>query len=186
MEDSEGTLQTLVRHAVLAVEPLAAAVADVSAFRTFLFRLGWDVTSLPPEYAALAAKVGGARAALDALGDDPHPQEIFAALDKVKDVYAALKGISTAPDGVDAQAFLADISRDIVDLLLAEYLENALPRVHAILLALDILTQRYTEATATRPAVLLNRFHWEQVPKVLADPASIAARVYGWGTDDVD
>ena len=116
-----------MRHVVLAVEPLAAAVADVLAFRTFLFRLGWDVTSLPPEYAALAAKVGGARAALDALGDDPQPQDTFAALDKVKEVYAALKGISTAPDGVDAQAFLADISRDIVDLLLAEISRTRCP-----------------------------------------------------------
>ena len=186
MDDSNGTLHTLARHLVLAVEPIGAAVADESAFRSFLFRLGWNVSSLPPEYAALATTVGEARAALDALGDDPQPQEVFALLEKIKQLNTALRAIQTAPEGVDAQEFLADISRDIFDLLLAEYLDEAFPRVHATLLALDILTQRQTPETPNRPAVLLNRFHWEEVPKVLADPMSIPSRVYGWGTDDFD
>jgi hypothetical protein len=186
MDDSNGTLHTVVRHLVLALQPLKEAAADVSAFRTFLFRLGWNATSLPPEYEALAGRVDAAVTALEALAEDPQPVEILAVLGKVRDVHMALENITTAPDGVDAQAFLAELTRDVFDLLLADYLESALPSVHAALLALDVLTQRYTEETPARPAVLVNRFHWEEIPKILADPISIPARVYGWGTDDVD
>jgi hypothetical protein len=186
MDESSGTLHTIARHLALALQPLKDAVADVSAFRTFLFRLGWNATSLPPEYEGLAGKVDAAIAALEALADDPQPQEIMAVINKVRDVHTALESITTAPDGVDAQAFLADLGRDVFDLLLADYLEGALPQVHAALLALDVLTQAYTEETPGRPAVLVNRFHWEEIPKILADPGSIPARVYGWGTDDID
>lgn len=186
METPSGTLHTLARHLVLALQPLKAAVADLPAFRSFLYRLGWDAQSLPPEYIALTAQVDSALLALDGLGDDPTPAQIFDVFNEVKALYTALNGITNAPDGVDAAEFLPEIGRSLFELLLGDYLNEAFSNLHAALLALDILTQPYLEATASRPGVFLTRFQWEEVSRVLSDPGSIPERVYGWGTDDLD
>lgn len=186
MEPSDGTLHTIARHLVLALQPLKEAVADLPGFRTMLYRLGWDVKSLPPEYTALTAQVDQTLAALDGLGDDPTPAQIFDVLNEVEVLYTALTGITSIPEGVNAEEFLPEIGQSLFELLLADYLNEALPSLHSALLALDILTQRYVEETDTRPGVLLTRFQWEEIPKVITDPGSIPVRVYGWGTDDLD
>ena len=185
-EIQPGTLHLLARHLVLALEPLKEAVEDSSSFRTFLYRLGWDVKSLPSEYTVLATKVDAALTALNGLNDDPNPGEIFDVLDKVKDLYKALQAISVAPEGVDAQEFLSEIGLRMFELLLADYLIVGLPGLYSILLALNVITIESLNETPTRPAFVLRRFHWDEVPKILTDPASIPTRVYGWGTNDLD
>ena len=146
----------------------------------------WDVKSLPPEYGALAAKVDAAISALDDLGDNPTPAQIFDVFDKVNTLYTALKAITNAPEGVNAAEFFHEIGRSLFELLLFDYLDEAMPNVHSALLALGIITQRYVEETDSRPGVVVTRFQWEEIPKVITDPASIPDRVYGWGTDDMD
>jgi hypothetical protein len=183
---ASGTLHTIARHLVLALEPLKAGVADLAGFRTLLYRLGWEAESLPPEYAALGQKVDQALAALEGLGDSPPPAQILGLLEKVKDVYQAVQNITTAPAGVDPAEFLAEIAQSLFDLLLADYLNAAFPSVHSALLMLDILTQRFLPESATRPPVLMTRFDWEQVPRILQDPGSLPTIVYGWGTNDLD
>ncbi len=181
-----GTLHLLAQHLVLALEPLRDAVGDAPSFQTFLYRLGWDVKSLPPEYTALATKVDAALTALNNLGDDPTPAQIFDALDKVGDLYRSLQTLSVAPEGVDAAEFLSEIGVRIFELLLADYLIKALPGAYSVLLALDIITIESVNETETRPGFVLRRFRWDEIPKVLDDPASIPTRVYGWGTNDLD
>ena len=124
-----GTLHLLAQHLVLALEPLKEAVEDAPSFRTFLYRLGWDVQSLPPEYTALAGKVDAALTTLNSLADDPTPTQIFDVLDKVSELYRALQQLSVAPEGVDATEFLSEIGARIFELLLADYLIEALPGV---------------------------------------------------------
>jgi hypothetical protein len=186
MDTQPGTLHTLARHLVLALAPLKDAVADLPAFRTLLYRLAWDVKSLPPEYTALAAKVDRTLAVLDGLGDNPTPAQIFDVLNEAKALYTALKGITNAPEGVDPAVFFEEIGRSLFDLLLVDYLVEEFPSVHSALLALGVITQEFTVETSTRPGVLLSRVRWEEVPKILTDPGSIPSRVYGWGTDDFD
>lgn len=181
-----GTLQTIARHLVLALEPLKTGVADLAGFRTLLYRLGWDVKSLPPEYTALAARVDQALSALENLGDNPTPDQIYSLLGQVKDLYNALQHINTAPDGVDPTQFLGEVAQSLFDLLLADYLNAAFPSLHSALLMLDILTQRFLPETATRPGVLLTRFQWDQIPKILSDPGSVPTLVYGWGTNELN
>ena len=48
-------------------QPLKDAVATPDTFRAFTLRLGWDAQSLPPQWAALAARVGDVVPALEAL-----------------------------------------------------------------------------------------------------------------------
>lgn len=186
MDPPSSTLHTLARHLVLALRPLKAGVADLPAFRTLLYRLAWNVNSLPPPYTALAERVDAAVTSLEALGDGPSPEEVFALLDQVKALYDAIGALQTAPGGVPAAEFLQEFGRSLFELLLADYLNEVFPEVHGALQALDILRQEYQEETPTRPGVLVTRFAWEEIPRVLADPTLVAERVYGWGTNDVD
>jgi hypothetical protein len=186
MDPPTGTLQTLARHLVLALQPLKVAVTDLAAFRTLLSRLAWEVKSLPPEYTALATNLDAALTALDGLGGDPTPAQVFGVLDKVKDLYTALRSITNAPDGVDPAQFLEEMGLALFDLLLIDYLIEEFPSAHSALKALGIISEQFTEPTDTRPSVLLSRFHWEEIPKVVTDPSSVLTRVYGWGTDDLD
>ena len=186
MSAQNGTLRTIARHLVLAIAPLKDAVANPASFRTLLFRLGWNVKSLPPEYSALAADVDAALVALEGLGDDPTPDQIFGVLDKVASLYTAINNITDAPEGVDGAEFFPEFARSLFDLLLADYLDEAFPSLHSALLALGILVEREIEETESRPGGLVSRFEWDQIPSLITDPSSIPTQLYGWGTDSVD
>ena len=47
MSDQSGSLKTIARHLALAVQPLRTAVVDLGAFKHFMYRMGWNVQSLP-------------------------------------------------------------------------------------------------------------------------------------------
>ena len=51
MSAERSTLELLARSLAAAVEPLRQWVADLDHFRTLMFRLGWEVDSLPPPFA---------------------------------------------------------------------------------------------------------------------------------------
>jgi hypothetical protein len=184
MSTERGTLHTIARHLVLALAPLKEAVSDRAHFRSFLFRLGWEAESLPPEYTALAAKVDAATSALEGLGDDPSSDEILGVLGKVSALYTAIKAITTAPEGIDAGEFLEELARNLFDLLMADYMAEAFPDVRAAFLAIGLLVEKEIEETESRPGGLITRFQWEEIPNLLLDPGSIPMRLYGWGTND--
>jgi hypothetical protein len=186
MSTPAGTLQSLARQLVLALQPLKDAVSSLPAFRTFLLRLGWQANSLPPEYTNLAAKVDALLTALNALEANPQATQVLALLGDVKAVYLSINAISSAPEGVVASDFLAEIGERLFDLLLIDYLTAAFPGVYSLLLTLGIITQQNVNETPTRPGFLLSNFNWDEVPKILADPGSIPELVYGWGTDSLD
>jgi len=187
VSDQESTFALLARHLALAVEPLRRAVDDLDSFRAFLFRLGWEPTELPASFRQLATAVDEALAAAEALGDDPDPDDVRAALGAVRDLYQALDAISQAPAGVaggDAGAFLAELAERLVELLLTDYLAAALPTVSTAMSMLGIVETEYHEATATRPAFLRTRLRFDQVPELFTDPGVLPRRVYGWGTPE--
>jgi hypothetical protein len=114
----------------------------------------------------------------------PRPAKILDLLHKVKTLHTAVRAITTAPDGVDPATFFEEIGLALFDLLLVDYLIQEFPGVHSALRALGIIKEEFTVATGTRPGILLSRFQWDEIPKVLSDPGSIPERIYGWGTDD--
>ena len=186
MGSQQGTLATLARLLVLAMSPLRAGVADEAAFRTLLARLAWDVTSLPPEFTALTAKVDAAVSALESLANDPQFNEVLGVVDKVKAVYVALQNITTAPTGVEPSIFLEEISLALIDLLLIDYLGDQFPHQYALLRGLGIITEEFTAATPERPGAIRRKLRWDEIPKIVSDPESLPARLYGWGTDHFD
>jgi hypothetical protein len=183
---TRSTVRALVEHLAAAARPLRAAFTDPDSFRALLLRMGWDAQTLPGSYAQVASRVAAALTAAAALEEDDGPDQVLDALDTTQALYAAVRDLDEAPGGVDRGSFLAEFGTRLVELLLVDYLAAMMPRTYAGLRMLDVITLEAQEATATRPACLRTRFHFDELPKVINDPRSIPARVYGWGTADLD
>ena len=182
MSDNQGTLETVARHLVLAVSPLRDAVGSPEQFKGFMYRLGWNPTSLPPSYTALATAVDGAVQALESLSDNPALEEILGLIAKGKNVYDAVQGITEAPAGVDAGEFLSDIGERLFEILLTDYVAASLPALNHALQILNVIQTEIIPTTPTRQGHIRTRIHWDQIPKILGDPLSLPKIVYGWGT----
>jgi hypothetical protein len=186
MSDNPGTLELIARHLTLALQPLQQAVSDPERFKQFMYRLGWEVTSLPPEYADLGAQVEAAVQTLEALADEPSLADVLALLGEVKGVYDAIQAISVAPGGVDAGAFLAEIGERLFELLWIDYLASSLPTAYNLLQALDVVEIESIPSSGGRPAFIRTQFKWNQIPQIAGDPLSLIRRVYGWGAPELN
>ncbi len=185
MSDSPGTLELIGQHLTLALRPLRDGLSDLPHFKQLMYRLGWKVTDLPPQYSALIAAVNTAVTKFEALGANPSADDIAALLQAAKNAYEAIQGISTAPPGVDPAAFLAEIGEALFELLLTDYLALELPRVYSLLQMLNVIQLEHLDATSTRPSITRVRFKWSEIPSILSEPLEIPKRVYGWGTADL-
>jgi len=183
-----GTLELIARHLALAVAPLRDAVADPGSFRAFWLRLGWEATSLPPAYRELAGIVDRAAAAAEALADDPDPEDVLAVLAEVRRLHQALDAIAETPAGVAAAeraTFLAELAERVLELLLCDYLAEALPGTFQAAQLLGIVETSFHPATATRPAFQRTELRLGQLPALLAEPGALGRQVYGWGTPEL-
>ncbi len=189
MSEASGTLETIGRHLALAVRPLRTAAADLASFKHFMYRLGWNVQSLPPAYAALASlvdDVANALGAIEAASGAERLSRVLNLLDKISALYQAVKTLGAAPDGVDAAAFLAEVPERLFELLLVDYLAAALHPVHDLLVTLGVITSAAQTARAGRPPYLRRQLNFDRLRDVIADPTSIPRFVYGWGDDNFD
>jgi hypothetical protein len=88
------------------------------------------------------------------------------------------------PNGADPAAYAAEIGERLFELLLTDYLAAEQPGANSILSMLNVITTEHIAATPTRPSYVRTRFRWEELPKIVSDPAGLPARVYGWGEPD--
>ncbi len=186
MSDAPSTLQVIANQLALAVEPLQRGVADLDSFKTLMRKLGWGVETLPPQYAALASAANAAIQAVEALTPDSGIDQILAAINKTAAVYRAIRGLTGAPAGVDAAAFLEDIGESLFELLLAEYLSISVPTVANALELAGVIVHEDHPAQLGRPAYVRTRIRYDLIPRALSDPESIPELVFGWGTPGFD
>lgn len=186
MADQQGTLQRIGTILATALQPLIAAFSSAESFKSFMLRLGWSPSDLPPAYSTLATLVSGAIDKVENLGDNPSASDIADLVQKSVAAFGAIQSISTAPPGVDAGAFLAEIGERLFEILLTDFLAAEMPSVYNALLALNVITLEKQPATATRPSYLRVKFDWSALPKIISDPGSLPQQVFGWGTPDLD
>ena len=151
-----------------------------------MLELGWDAPGLPPSYLGVAGKVVQAVDALEALADEAGIDEVLAVIDKAGAVYRAIDALTEAPEGIDPTAFLPELARRLLEYLLGRQLLAEAPGWYALLETLGIIALDHHEATVDRPGFTRIRFDWDQAPAILSDPSLIPARVYGWGTPDLN
>lgn len=187
MNDQKDILSTLARHLILALEPIREAFSDTESFKGFLYRMGWSADDLPPAYVELASAVADGVAQIEQLREGPlELSEITALLSKSKSLYDKIRALSVAPPGVNAPVFLGEIRERLFELLLTEYLSRNQATLFSLFAALDVIQIENLDATADKLASVRTHFRWAEIPAVLSDPLSIAQRVYGWGTPELN
>lgn len=178
-----GTLELLAKHLASAIIPLKVAVSDLTSFRSYMYRLGWDVKSLPQSYIDLGNLVDDVSKALENLQDKPSLSEIQHIFDTVKRLYLAVKELNETPEGVDAESFMSEIAKRIFELLIVDYISNNVPRLYTFLLALGIIEVEYHEDTNTRPAYLRSKIRTDILSSLVSDPTSVLKLLYNWGIE---
>lgn len=181
-----GTLEQAARAVIESLEPLSRAFSSVESFKAFMRRLGWDTAGLPPAYLALGDAVNEAALAVNVLREEPSAEEIGTLLLKAKAAYTAVCDIRTAPPGVDAAAFAAEIGERLFEILWTDYLALHQPALFNFLSMLDVITTDDVPATTQRPGYVRTRFKWKELPTIISDPLSLPKRVYGWGTPQLN
>jgi hypothetical protein len=97
MSDTPGTLELIGKHLTLALRPLIVGLSDLAHFKQLMYRLGWKVTGLPPEYTALASAVTTAVTKFEALSTSPSSDEITGLLQSAKSAFSAIQGNHDRP-----------------------------------------------------------------------------------------
>jgi hypothetical protein len=187
-DDQSHTLELIARHLITAVRPLTEAATSLGAFMRLMARIGFFASDVPPPYHQLGTTVGDAVTALENLPPSPGLQDLLALLQKAKDVYVAIQGLSAGPvpSGADAAAYAEEIGERLFELLLTDYLSAEQPSAYNVLAMLKVITTESIPATPTRPSFVRTHFRWEEFPKIVSDPSGLPARVYGWGENDFD
>ena len=183
---SDGSLHALGVMLARAMAPLDEVFRDADTFLVFMHGLGWNAQSLPPSYLDVADKALAAVQALEALPDEAGLSDIVGLIGKAGDVYRAVRGLTDAPAGVDQAELAEELGRSLFEYLLIEDLRLYAPRSFATLQSLGIIWFEHVAPTATRPRFTRRHVEWDQIPAILADPASIPGRLYGWGTPNFD
>jgi hypothetical protein len=185
-DDQRHTLELIARHLIVAAQPLVDAAGSAGAFMRLLWRLGFEVSDIPAPYQALANTVADAVHALENLPDAPSLDDLRQLLARAKAIYDGIQHLAAgpAPAGVDAAAYAEEIGERLFELLLTDYLAREQPGAFAVLAMLHVITTEIVPATVTRPAFARVHFHWDELPKIITDPAGLPARVYGWGGPD--
>jgi hypothetical protein len=181
VSEERSTLEALARALAGAVEPLRQWVLDLDHFRTLMFRLGWEVESLPPSFAALADAATRVADSVDALAEDPDLQTVLGLIEQVGDVYRAIRSIDAAPAGVDSGAFLAEIRETLFETLITERLVAMAPGGLSALEALGIVVHEDQPAVPGRPAFVRTRLRLGRIPEILEHPQDIPAQIYAAG-----
>jgi len=186
MSNNKSTFHILAEHLTTALQPLSYSVSNLTRFKEFMFRLGWNVESLPSSFTALTGSVNDAQLALDSLPSNPTYDQISNLLFKIKEVYIALQSITEAPDGVNKDLFLSEIRERVFEILITDYLMSQLPSLYNALKLLGIINHQFLEATDSRPSYFRTKFNFDQIKNLISDPSSLPEILYGWGSEHFD
>src|SRR5688572_27212226 len=127
-----GTLTRIATHFTNAILPLGDIASDPALFKSYLYRLGWRVESLPPEYSALANDVSDLKARLESLIEDESPANVAAIIESIIRLIQSVQSINTVPPEIgtlDRDAFLENLKSIFFDLFLTDYLLADFPEV---------------------------------------------------------
>lgn len=189
MSEQKGTLQLIVEHLILALQPFQAAIKDVDSFYAFMLRLGWEPNSLPTSYTELGDKISAAWATLNELGETPTILDVRKLYQTLQEIYVMMRELEP-PGNVDADQFVAETGERLFNVLVIDYLALTRPGFYNLFKSLGIVVLEHfdesSEGIVTRPAYLLSYFQFDQIPRLINQPALIPKGIYKWGTKEFD
>lgn len=175
--------------------PLRAGLQSEVAFRRLLERFGWDVQIEPATMAAIRS----AFAVVDLLDtakelaeqiEDDSPDALVLAGELLDVLLAAMEGIRALKDRpadglpfpLDQQEFREQFPSELMDFLLARYLERRRPLLFGVLVLLGVHeVERMVPEGAGRVPYSSHRLRWERLGEAVSDPEGLFRDVYGWG-----
>ena len=179
------------------VSPLVVALEDVEEFAEFLRRFGisFQPNLLAGAVGNLAALRDGARAigvaAEDAAQNGFQLADINALFAAARPLFTTVENISSAfsgilPDGMTPQAFAQSLTLlpdELVDLLLADYLNTRAPLAAQFLNLLDVYRPEVIAASERGVSFVRHNFDWSRIGLLFDDPEAWARAAYNWGVD---
>lgn len=181
----QSTWEVIARNFINALRPLERYVSDTQSFRQFIYRLGWNAATIPPEYLTLGSMVVEAVEDLESLSDEPELDEVLLLLEKISNLYDGIGSLSAVPAGVpaaEAAEFLSEITQRLFEILLVDYLATYSNRMFSILQLLGVIDQEHFSQTSSRPSFVHTKILWSEIPSIISHPDSLPERVIGWGT----
>jgi hypothetical protein len=177
--------------------PLNAALTSDEEFALFLRRCGISfsaevlngpVTALQPLRDGVRAIAGAARSAA---GNGFKPEDIPPLFESARALFGTLKGLGAnlsglTPRGMTSQALtesVAALPEELLDLLLADYLQARLPASLYLLNLLDVYRPEVIDETVRGTAYVRHVFDWSRIGLLFDDPEGWARASYGWGVD---
>ena len=182
---ANGTLTRIATHFTNAILPLSDIASDPARFKSYLYRLGWRVESLPPEYSALANDVSDLKGRLEALIADESPENIAAAIQSIVKLVQSVQSINTVPAEIgtlDRDAFLENLKSIFLDLLLTDYLLTDFPEVFNLSRLLGVIEFSTESGSDTRAPFRKVKLNLDRIPAIVDDPLKLPQFIYGWNT----
>jgi hypothetical protein len=173
---------------VKAVLPLRKALSDTNGFRGLLYRMGWQVEAIPDSYKSLIDKINEAESLLESLIADENAATAIQLIKKAGEIVQSIKAISEAPPGIDpadVTQYLQDLKKDLLSILLNDFLEDELPETHKIFRLLGIIDTVNVDATSTRAEYGRINLNFNRIPEIIKNPFILTKFIYGWDTPDL-
>jgi hypothetical protein len=187
MTTDDSTITKLATYFVNAISPLGNVVSEPELFKSYLYRLGWRVDSLPPEYAGLGTAIRDLREKLESVAEDQDPAKIAALINSITSFVRAIQSINVVPAGIsvlDRDAFLQNFKSIFLDLFLTDHLLAEFPEFYNLSRLLGIIELNIESGSDTRSAFQKLKLNLDRIPAIIEDPLKIPGLIYGWNTND--
>lgn len=181
------TLTQLASQFVKAILPLGDILSDIDLFKSYLYRLGWSVESLPPQYSALANDIADLKSELEAVIADEDPAKVAALIESIVTLVRSIQAINVVPPGIatpDRDEFLENFKSIFLDLFITDYLLVEAPELYSFARLLGIIEVTIDKGSATRTAFNKIKLNLDRIPAIIDDPLKLPKFIYGWNTDN--
>ncbi|MEO5644460.1 MAG: DUF6603 domain-containing protein [Bacteroidia bacterium] len=176
------SLLDITKLLTTSTKTLINSFSDVEAFKSYLWGMGWDVTSLPQEYTDLINQINSLVAALDNISTSPSAEEVLIVLNEFKTLYQQLSAITVAPSNVNSNDFLSEFPKQLFNRILFDILNGMSPELFQLLRTLGIIEIEHFASTQDRVSYSAYKFNTNHLKEFLADPATALSSLYGWAT----
>ncbi|MEP7343633.1 MAG: DUF6603 domain-containing protein [Gemmatimonadaceae bacterium] len=107
----------------------------------------------------------------------------------IDSIAQAIDATSGSFPEIDVTDFVANLSRNLLDFLLVNYLESVMPAAAAVLELIGVVErsqQNVGSVNPVNPPYIRKALHFSQFTHFFSDPSEHLRTLYGWGNNDFD